>query len=280
MNTIAALLSHFDRPKKSGSGYVAYARCHNDRHHSLSIGFSERWALLHCFTGCPFDEVLVAHGLTRRDLYLGEAPAAPSREERIKYARSLWEQSRSARGTMVESYLQSRGITLPIPPAIRFIPTLKHREYGWSFPAMIAGVQDVNGKFCAAQITFLCADARLGKAPVHPQRKDHGPIAGGAVRLTSNPGDAVATVVVAEGVETALSIAQACPELPVWAALGTSNLTRIELPTTVREVIVAADADNAGKLAAREAADRFKRAGRTVLITKPLGATDFNEITL
>ena len=77
-----------------------------------------------------------------------------------------------------------------------------------------------------------------GKAPVDPQKMMLGPCRGGAVRL-AEPGD---VLMVGEGIETCLAAMQATGH-PAWAALSTSGLRALDLPTDVRDVIVLADGD-------------------------------------
>jgi len=54
-----------------------------------------------------------------------------------KRALQIWAASERADGTLVETYLHSRRIVIPIPPSIRFHPSLRHRS-GEFFPAMVA----------------------------------------------------------------------------------------------------------------------------------------------
>jgi DNA primase len=67
---------------------------------------------------------------------------------------------------------------------------------------------------------------------------------------------------------------------PAWAALSTSGLRALNLPETAREVIVLADGDDPGEEAAREAALRWKREGRSVRIARPPRGADFNDLLL
>ena len=67
---------------------------------------------------------------------------------------------------------------------------------------------------------------------------------------------------------------------PAWAALSTSGLQAVDLPPDVREVIVLADADEAGETAARDAALRWKREDRRVRIAYPSERMDFNDMLL
>ncbi len=65
-----------------------------------------------------------------------------------------------------------------------------------------------------------------------------------------------------------------------WAALSTSGLRALDLPEQAREVIVLADGDDPGETAAREAALRWKREGRSVRIARPPRGLDFNDVLL
>jgi hypothetical protein len=135
---------------------------------------------------------------------------------------------------------------------------------------MIALVQHgITGASVAVHRTFLARDGN-GKADVEPARMALGPIGGGAVRLA----EATSTLVLAEGIEDALSVMQATG-LPAWAALGTAGLRVIALPEQIRDVIVAADNDEPGIKAANECARRLAAEGRSVRIAMPRGK-DFN----
>jgi DNA primase len=84
---------------------------------------------------------------------------------------------------------------------------------------------------------------------------------------------------IAEGIETALSAMQATGQT-AWAALSTSGLRTLELPASVRDVVVLADGDDAGEAAAQDAARRWKREGRSVRIARPPRGLDFNDVLL
>jgi DNA primase len=122
--------------------------------------------------------------------------------------------------------------------------------------------------------TFLSRDG-AGKAPISPQKMMLGPCRGGAVRLSI----ADQILMVGEGIETCLAAMQATGS-PAWAALSTSGLRTLELPTEIREVIVLADGDKAGEAAALDAARRWKRERRAVRIARPPIGMDFNDVLL
>ena len=122
--------------------------------------------------------------------------------------------------------------------------------------------------------TFLARDG-AGKAPVDPQKMMLGPCRGGAVRL-ADPGD---VLMVGEGIETCFAAMQATGH-PTWAALSTSGLRTLDLPSDVRDVIVLADGDDRGEAAARDCAWRWKREGRRVRIARPPQGMDFNDMLM
>jgi len=187
----------------------------------------------------------------------------------------LWRASLDAHGTLVEAYLQSRGITYPPPPTLRFHPALRHSPSGLKWPAMVALVtRGTDNTPLGIHRTFLAHDGR-GKAPVEREKMMLGPTRGGVVKLAA----ACDTLMVGEGIETCLSGQQESGK-PTWAALSTSGLRALALPDTVREVIVLADGDDAGEAAARHAADRWQREGRIVRIARPPPELDFNDLLM
>jgi hypothetical protein len=120
--------------------------------------------------------------------------------------------------------------------------------------------------------TFLLPDGS-GKAGFEPNKMSLGPIGGGGVPLAA-PG---AKIAVSEGIETGLSFQQATG-IPTWAALSAGGIKRLVLPPDAQEVLIAADADKVGLVAAHKAASRWHVEGRRVRIVKPPEGLDFNEL--
>jgi phage/plasmid primase-like uncharacterized protein len=277
---LSDLLGRLNGVRRSGAGWSAFCPAHADRRkRSLSVRWVDNVILLYCFVGCTIEAICTALGLKLGDLFTHGATVEPthqwSLEQRREYARDIWRHSQSAIGTLVQPYLISRGIAIAPPSSIRFVALRRHVEFGWSFPVLLAGLQDRDGRFSGVSITWLANDGS-GKAPADPVRKTYGVLRGASVRL----GPASEILAICEGLETGLSIAQVCPELPVWCALSASNLPRVELPAIVREVIIAADADEAGEAAAQAAARRFLREGREIVRIARTGQqrTDFNDL--
>jgi len=273
--------------RKAGSGWSARCPAHDDRTPSLSLrDTGEGKVLVRCHAGCDQDEVIAhlkAGGLWTQNgprLFRHAAsrhvtkPTEPDRDDikRTEAALSIWQAAKPAAGTLVETYLGSRGLRLPAMLALRFHPCLKHPS-GNSWPAMIALVtRGSDDAPLAIHRTFLARNG-AGKAPVDPQKMMLGPCRGGAVRL-AEPGD---VLMIGEGIETCLAAMQKTGH-PAWAALSTSGLRTLDLPQAVRDVIVLADGDDPGEAAARDCALRWKRDGRRVRIARPPKGMDFNDM--
>ena len=289
----AAELAHALGGRKGGSGWTARCPAHDDRTPSLSIGESaDGKILVKCFAGCEQAQVIDAlrdrglwttngrhNGKILRQQPRQSAPAQRDREEpeRTAVALRIWRFATPASGTLVETYLQSRGIDIALPSALRFYSGLPHPSGGY-WPAMVARVtRGTDNEPLAIHRTYISLDG-AGKAPVNPQKAMKGPCRGGAVRLGIIQPDQ--WLVIGEGIETTLSVMQACA-LPGWAALSANGIRNLILPPEAAMVLICADNDASGigQRAARDAAGRFLREGRRVQITTPLTpGTDFNDL--
>jgi hypothetical protein len=197
-------------------------------------------------------------------------------------------------GTPAAAYLAGRAIDLAElrrqPRALRFHPACWNREADAPLPAMLAAIVNLAGSHVATHRTWLAqlTGGQWTKARLRDPKMTLGRYAGGFIPLwrgTSGkplreapPGEAVA---LAEGIETALSVALACPELRVLAAVSLANMARVELPETLAEVILCADNDgddNQEAAAALDrAAQRFLSQGRAVRIARSPVGKDFND---
>jgi hypothetical protein len=266
--------------RRSGNRYVGTcpACSYKDAFHVCD---SDRRPLVFCHACQDTDAVIAT--LQRRGLWQQSSPAsasigsapAPALTRAGLRARELWIKARPARGSLVEAYLRSRGIAVPIPATLRYLPQTKHSPSGMVVPAMIAAVTVwPERKPAAVHRTFLAADGH-GKAAVDTPRMTLGPCLHGAVRLA----EAADQLMVGEGIETCLAAMQASG-LPAWAALSTSGMRRLLLPPHVKEVIILADADAPGEAAAKGAAMRLISEGRRVRIARPPRGKDFNDLLL
>ena len=208
------------------------------------------------------------------------------RLEDVKRAREIWQTSEPAAGTLAETYLRSRGVTCAIPQTIRFRPSLHYQDAGSRLatypPAMVAGIQGRDGKLCGIHRTYLSRDG-AGKADVKVAKKMLGSMQGGAVRFAK----AAETLIVAEGIESGLSVLSAFravnEDCAVWCGLSLGNF-HVCLPDLVKTVIIATDNDNKDPAAAEQrhtkAADAYVAEGRRVHIARPDEGCDFNDMLM
>ena len=270
--------------RRYGNEWQVRCPAHKDSRPSLSIKDSERGVLVYCHARCRQQSVITA--LKERGLWqtttrfdhnkprpkFTKRQSEPTGADKTALALKIWNDAKPSKGTLVEVYLASRGITPGENPTLRFHPCLRHPS-GDSWPVMIALVtRGADDAPLAIHRTFLARDG-AGKAPVDPQKMILGPCRGGAVRL----GNHTDMVIVGEGIETALSVQQAM-KIPTWAALSTSGLVALDFPQEVRKIFVAADADSAGDKAAKDAAKKWSSNGRSVVIAKPPLGLDFNDL--
>jgi hypothetical protein len=179
-------------------------------------------------------------------------------------------------GSLAEAYLRARGITQTVPiGTLRFHPKCWHRDEGQTKPvprpALIAAVTDGAGALQGVHRTWLAPDGQ-DKAAVDTPRRAMGHLLGNAVRIA--PADQ--TLVLGEGIETMLSVREAAPSLPVWAALSSGHLGAVLLPEGLQRLYIARDRDPAGARAAEKLTVRASEVGVQVIVLEPqLG--DFND---
>ena len=232
----------------------------------------------------------------------GQRRAAPavgpdlSDAEKSRQALAMWLNAQPALDdTPVAEYLAGRGIDVADmarpPRALRFHPRLKCTELGDFYPAMVAAVT-YGSRHVATHRTWL---ARIGGRWTRARRPDGekaekksiGPVSGGHIALqrgaSGKPlreapeGEVVA---IAEGIETALSVAIACPELRVLSGLSLGGMGSVALPQAVGTVILCGDNDpGRWEVRMRRAAERYAAEGRAVRVAVPdVPGADWNDV--
>lgn len=237
-------------------------------------------ALVECGGGDVFDFLARLHDVGLRDaaemLTGGTAPTVyvpplpvDHGPDRTEEARAIWAASSPAAGTAAEAYLRSRALTLPIPESVRFA-SLPYGSRGKEHPVLIAAVTSANDEVIGIQRTYLRADG-LGKLDVEKPKLSLGRVSGGAIRLAEWP----AKLIVCEGLEDGLSLQQVLGQA-VWVAAGASMMPSMGFPAGVRSVMIGGDNDDAGRAAARKAAESFALRGLEAGMFFPLHAKDYN----
>lgn len=233
---------------------------HSRKDRSLSLMDAGGRIVAHSFAGDTFEEIrgyLFEHGVeitTAKDLTPEEkrAYAQARRAEKARRAAEITEQRRicgelwdaaEPLGAQAHTYFAARGlpagvVDLAAKADLRFLPACPCAPYapdGRTAPAVVARVTNPYGETLGLHLTFP------GR-----YRLMLGPQTGGMVRLTPEAGE---TLAVAEGIETALAFS-ALHLVPCWAARSALGLEQFRPPPGVHKVIIAADGDAAGRLAA------------------------------
>jgi hypothetical protein len=266
-----------------GKSGIAHCPTHSDRVPSLSVSNQDDRVLVYCHAGCDQSSVISALctlGLwPTRKLPAGriEIASAHKADARVTgclnrdHAVQMWLATFRGKGTLVERYLHHRGLQVPVPPSLRFMPHLLHAPTGQYFPVVVAGIQAAGGTICAIQRVFIRSDG-LGKAEVTLAKMSLGSLGDGAVRL----GEAGEIIGLCEGWETGLAAMQIF-RLPVWCSLSAGRMHRVALPANVRRIVIFADNDPPGRKAAERTARLQRQHGRLVEILWPVRGADFND---
>lgn len=265
---------------------LACCPAHGDRKPSLSLADApDGRLLLNCKTGCAFTDILDAlrsRGMLSRD-YRTE-PLSPAEMARRKAedeaaaqmaekrALACWREAQPISGTIAETYLRGRGITCALPDSLRFHPDCWHPS-AQRAPAMVARIEGLPR--LAVHRTYLRPDGS-GKADLDPPKAMLGAALGGAVRLTVAQGP----LVVAEGIETALSLACGLLGRPatIWAALSCAGIAGLRLPSRPGRLTIASDGDRPGHDAAHKLAERASALGWSVSLLPAPEGRDWNDI--
>ena len=242
----------------------------------------------------------------RQKQAMAEKTAQADDQRNANRARALWNAaSPSLAGTVAERYLAARGIALAnlknLEASFRFMPQAEwwmgasedpatgRRIAGPSYPALVSAMSNNLGQVCARHLTFLSPDG-ASKAPVEKPKLMFPRTEGLVIRATLGadgltPEQAVkarvaSPVLISEGVEDALTLALAAPNLRIWAAGSLAGLLSVPNHGCASAWIVAQDNDwnkpEAQKLFAR-ALSRLKETGKPVTTIRARVGKDFND---
>lgn len=280
--------------KPRGREWLGLCPFHNERTPSFTVFADDRrWFCFGCSaSGDVIDLVQRAYGATLfeaidildggilAELKQQRAPARPKRDLR-EVANRVVGGSSAIEGTPAELYLRNRAITMPLPHTLRFARLAPPKESGvlasngpGLLPCLVAVVTDPYGKLVGIQRTYVTNDGRKAASTDGKVKFSLGLVAGGAIQI----GPPTSNIVVTEGLEDGLSLAQALGE-SVWVAAGTAMLPHMTFASVTRSVVIGADADEAGERAAQKAAIAYRDAQLAVRIMRPAESyKDFNDM--
>jgi len=196
MTTAVEIAEHFDLAP-SGDSFTG--NCPSCGYRGFSVTQKKERPLFHCHGGgCSAQEIISA--LKDADLWgtvspidlLGPLDDEADTQSEVRSANSsprrdaaiaMWQRSRPAEETVVETYLRARGYRGPIPPTLRYVKG-KHPSDGAVHPIMIGTVYQTTSpfEFVGIHRTFLAPDG-VGKAVVEPSKMSLGSIRGAATPL-------------------------------------------------------------------------------------------------
>jgi hypothetical protein len=166
-------------------------------------------------------------------------PEDVSRENKCRIARKIWKESSPVVGTPVEDYLAALGIKLSdgLNNILRAHQAVLHEPTRVYYPAMIAAVRDIDGKFMGILRTYLRPEGNYWVKAEKPRML--GDCFGSFVQLDKLESY---KMVLASTLETALVVHQACPEITVWSSMSRGNM-KAPVPQTVKEIIFCMEDD-------------------------------------
>lgn len=188
----------------------------------------------------------------------------------MKYAGQLWGEGIDPRGTIVETYLRSRGLEITDDIAIgvlRYHPPFYCA--GRTAAAMIALFRDVRTDTpCGISVTFLDKNA------CKIDRRFFGKVGNGAIKF----GDATDTLNIGEGIETTLSGA-AMGYAPAWAVGSASGIARFPVVAGVTTLRIFGErGDNgANAKAVKKLTACWSHSGADINIIEPKTGNDLND---
>ena len=186
---------------------------------------------------------------------------AADRDERARIAKAqgLWHEATSIRGSLGEQYFREHRhldvAQLEVSHALRWHGGIRAVVALMTDPMSVAPL--------GIHRTFLGPNgAKLERKMLGPQ---------GVVRLSAD--DAVTTGLgVTEGIEDGIAVMLSAWR-PVWAAASAGGISKLPVLAGVQALTIFADADTAGLQAAETCRDRWRAAGREVVIAAPRRAS-------
>ena len=196
--------------------------------------------------------------------------------------RAIWAEAQDPRRTLVERYLASRSLPLPLEAAgeaLRFHPRCPFGP-GCTTPAMVALVRDIRSNEPIG-IHRTALNSLGHKREIEGKdRMALGQIGGGVVKLTPDE-EVTLGLGIGEGIETTLSL-KLMPDWvgsPIWACLSAGALAAFPVISGIETLVVAVDHDEPGRNAARQTIARWHEAGReTLALTPKRPGADLNDL--
>ena len=191
---------------------------------------------------------------------MSEKELKQEQKKKIEFAKKLSEQSQSIKGTLAEKYLKEhRGIVMDnYPDDIRSHSGIYSKINGKTLPAMLVIARDKSGEIRAVQATYLDKSTaqKVDKSIASLQKQTFGLLKGATVNFN---GEKSHPTLVAEGIETGLSLSHAIKNVSVKVTLSKANFKNIDSKTLSEKVIFCLDNDGQNVKSDKLIAESAKR---------------------
>ncbi len=151
------------------------------------------------------------------------------------------------------------------------------------YPALIAFARDQEGRITGGQSIYLNKETGA-KADIAVNKRSFGKISGSFVEIQQDNQQEYKLrnniTIIAEGVETALSLQEAGIKGKIICSLGINNIKNYQ-PTTGEKIIIAADNDGQSAISvniATKAKEQLANKGAVVSVIMPQDIGDFNDM--
>jgi hypothetical protein len=151
------------------------------------------------------------------------------------------------------------------------------------YPALIAFARDQQGRITGGQSIYLNQET-AAKADIAVNKRSFGKISGSFVEIQQDNQQENKSrnniTIIAEGVETALSLQEAGIKGKIICSLGINNIKNYQ-PTTGEKIIIAADNDGQSSISVNtvtKAKEQLASKGAVVSVIMPQDTGDFNDM--
>lgn len=238
----------------------------NDKSMSVTATEDEK-ILLWCFR-CNADWRELARAMGDELPSFERLPDSSKRQRWSDKAEWIWGQGRDVWGSVVQTYLEGRGCHLPNTGDVRFLPARG------SFPqTMLSRITDARTtEPMSLHFTPMVDGGRGDRRLMGGHQKK-----GGVIRLRSSPNPK--ELVVAEGIETALTITNVAPDAEVWATIDSGNMRLLPVIESCMLLHIYVDSDAPGWGGAHCLSSTWQKEGRAVrLYSRETIGADMNDI--
>ena len=216
-------------------------------------------------------ELIGDHNLSRTTL---PSENDTSERDKIKSANALWARTISLTTPQAvhgRTYLEARGLSVVELSDLRFMPSawVWENDTKHSLPALVGAVRKNQQELIAVHRIFL-HPSEPRHADLEEPKRALAPLTGGACWLRPHE----SCLIIAEGIETAISVGMAFPAAALAAGITGYHMSMMEVPTCYQQIMIAADNDEAGLIAAESFTKRMTE--RKVITVLPR-LKDFND---